>query len=149
ERHIEGRCVGIQGRERPRLHDGEPVHATTDLECVAPRIIVRITMKQHDRRFLLPYLDMIEDFLHERISEEELQRVYMESYLGETTPMDPEGSEYTTLNEFFLDLEDYVEDPSLRRADDFDEAELRRRAERARGEIRQLLSDGPGDLPAA
>jgi len=106
-------------------------------------------MKQHDRRFLLPYLDMIEDFLHERISEEELQRVYMESYLGETTPMDPEGSEYTTLNEFFLDLEDYVEDPSLRRADDFDEAELRRRAERARGEIRQLLSDGPGDLPAA
>jgi hypothetical protein len=47
--------------------------------------------------------------------------------------------EYEVLNEFFLDVEDYVEDPSLRESEDFDEAELRHRAERARGELRALL----------
>lgn len=105
-------------------------------------------MEKRTRAFLLPYLAMIEDFLAGRMTEEELQRVYQGYAVDDHTPMDPQGPEYHAMNEFFLDLEDYVEDPSLRRPEDFDEAELRRRAERARDELRALLAE-TGELPEA
>jgi hypothetical protein len=99
------------------------------------------------RAFLVPYLVMIEDFLADRMTDVELQRIYQGHAVDDHVPMDPQGPEYHAINEFFLDLEDYVEDPSLRRPEDFDEAELRRRAQRARGEIRALLAE-TGELPA-
>lgn len=105
-------------------------------------------MEKKSRAFLIPYLTMIEDFLAGQMAEEELQRVYQGYAVDDHTPMDPQGPEYHAVNEFFLDIEDYVEDPSLRRPEDFDDAELRRRAERARGEMRSLLAETGEEPPA-
>lgn len=103
-------------------------------------------MERQSRAFLLPYLAVVEDFLEGLLTTEELQRVYQGTFQDDNRPFDEH--EYKALNEFFLDIEDYVEEPSLRGPNDFDEAELRRRAERARGEIRALLAE-TGDLPDA
>jgi len=103
-------------------------------------------MSKSHRAWLRPYLVIIEDFLANRLNDLDLQRVYQGLHLEDLEDVDPDGAEYRAWNEFFLDLEDYVEDPSLRRPEDFDEAELRRRAERARGEMRALLAE-TGELP--
>jgi hypothetical protein len=103
-------------------------------------------MSESVHAWLLPYLQIIEDFLDRRVDTVELQRIYHGLHPERLERVDPDGADYHAWNEFFLDIEDYVEDPSLRRPEDFDEAELRRRAERARGEIRALLAE-TGDLP--
>jgi hypothetical protein len=105
-------------------------------------------MPKPEHSWLLPYLQVVEDFLDHRIDAVELQHLYHNLHVDGLDRVDPDGPDYQAWNEFFLDIEDYVEDPSLRRPEDFDEAELRRRAVRARGEIRALLTE-TGDLPPA
>jgi hypothetical protein len=103
-------------------------------------------MAKAEHAWLLPYLQIIQDFLDHHIDTLELQRLYHGLDPERPHDADIDGADYRAWNEFFLDIEDYVENPALRRPEDFDEAELRRRAERARGELRALLAE-TGDLP--
>jgi len=94
---------------------------------------------------LKPYLLMIEDFLNGNLSAGEVMHLYQKYYLNDPTSLQWDEKKYQILNEFFYDCEDFVEDPSLRRPEDYDEAELRRRAERARGEILALMEGDGGN----
>lgn len=98
-----------------------------------------------ERKILPKYLSIIEDFLEENLSAGEVMRIYRQAFQDEDGIGDSQGRVYEILQEFFCDCEDFVEDPSLRRPSDYDEAQLRRFAERARGEILALMKDGEGN----
>ncbi|HYF07273.1 MAG TPA: hypothetical protein VD970_06600, partial [Acetobacteraceae bacterium] len=63
-------------------------------------------MEHRNRDHLRQYLAIVEDFLAGTITTEELQQLYQGTMQRDPTPLD--DMEYEILNEFFLDIEDYV-----------------------------------------
>ena len=93
---------------------------------------------------LHPYLEIIENFLNGGIPDEEISRVYQKLFLENPAVFGSETPAFRVVNEFFLDCEDYVEDPRLRQSGDFDADELRRRAQRARTNLVALMAEDNG-----
>ena len=85
------------------------------------------------------YLAIIQAFLDGHIPCEKISRVYQRFFLNDPTSVGSDTPAFHAINEFFCDCEDYVENPVLREAGDFDETELRRRAEEAAGRLRPLI----------
>lgn len=98
-----------------------------------------------ERKILPKYFSIIEDFLEGNLSAGEVMRIYQQTFQDEDGIIDSQGRVYEVLQEFFCDCEDFVEDPSLRRPGDYDEAQLYRFAQRARGEILALMEGNEGN----
>ncbi len=105
--------------------------------CAPDELAGRVAARP--RAALLPYLAMVEDFLGGIIADSEISRLFQGHFLRSEFPYGHEGPEFQAVNEFFLDCENYVENPALHGPDDFDETELRSRALRAQARLRVLI----------
>ncbi len=88
---------------------------------------------------LRAYLVLIQSFLEGGISAGELKHAYQEYFLSDPEPFGHDSPEHRALQVFYLDCEDFLEDPAQRRPRHSDEAEFRRRAARARDRILLLI----------
>jgi hypothetical protein len=90
-----------------------------------------------DRYGLLPYLDLIDDFLASRTAATEFESRYLR--LFKTDSVRRPDRVFQVLDELFADIDSFVSDPELRDEGDLDEAALRDRAEHAGQRLRRYL----------
>lgn len=74
------------------------------------------------------YKKLIDDFIKAKITVDDFESRYLETFLRDSFGDTPE---YDILNELFLDVDAYCGDPTIRREADLDEAQLRQRAQNA------------------
>jgi hypothetical protein len=76
---------------------------------------------------LADYKNLVNDFVSRRIPPKQFEKEYLEMFKSDPAIRSKEV--YNILNEIFLDLDAYQDDPALLGKRDIDEAKLRRRVE--------------------
>ena len=81
------------------------------------------------------YKRLIEDFINAKVDVNVFESRYLESFKQDFFGATPE---YEILNELFLDIDAFHDDPTLRRAGGLDEHQLRQKAQKALDDLNAL-----------
>ncbi len=92
------------------------------------------------RAALAAHLALVERFLAGGLPAAEFAPLFQRTVSRSTVVYGADSPAFAALDAFWHDCEEFIEDPALRRPADFDEAELTRRAARARDALAALLA---------
>ncbi|WP_270937584.1 colicin immunity domain-containing protein [Falsiroseomonas oryzae] len=99
-------------------------------------------MRPEDRDVLMVYLGMIRRFIAGEVRARDFAPGFQRRVQDDGHVFGAHSRAFAVVDAFWMDCEEFVEDPALRRPGDFDEVELLARAQRARREIEALLAEG-------
>ena len=82
------------------------------------------------------YIQLTSDYLYGNISAKCFEYIYLKTFIEEIGEMT--GEEYAILNDLFMDVESFCDNPDLIDEDDIGEEELRKRCQAALGKLKDL-----------
>jgi hypothetical protein len=94
----------------------------------------------YQRQALADHLGLIERFLAGDLAAAEFAPLFQRRVSDSPVSYGADSRAFAVLDAFWHDCEEFIEDPALRGPGDFDEAELMRRAHRAREDLAALLA---------
>jgi hypothetical protein len=93
-------------------------------------------------RALVPYAVLLRAFVDGRLGAEEFEAIFLPHYRDDPTLWAP--AEFDILDSFFVDVDDFLADPELRReVHGLDENELRRSAAKTLDRLSSMVSAPP------
>jgi hypothetical protein len=93
-------------------------------------------METEERQSVQGVVDLVERLLTRELAPTEFESQFFRLWGSDRTTRSPEV--FAVLERFFFVVEDYVDDPDLRDADDLDEDQLRAGAQRLLDELAAL-----------
>lgn len=97
-------------------------------------------LDEEQRQALAAHLALIERFLAGGLPAAAFAPLFQRGVSASPVVHGADSPAFAALDAFWWDCEEFVEDPALRRPGDYDEAELARRAARARDALAALLA---------